>query len=55
MLDTNNTDYFDLSGMMIYDPVIGNSNVQETVPLVQFTECKWLSVIRQLPRGLAKD
>ncbi|KAI1270659.1 alpha/beta-hydrolase [Xylariaceae sp. FL1019] len=39
MLDKNDTTYYDMNGMLIYDPVIGNGIVQDaltTVPFVDF-------------------
>ncbi|KAK0652281.1 Alpha/Beta hydrolase protein [Cercophora newfieldiana] len=38
MLDANDTTYFDLAGMMIYDPSINNMGVQSVIPLVQFVD-----------------
>lgn len=38
MLQTKNKTYFDLSGMLIYDPVITYDELQEPIPAVQFTE-----------------
>ncbi|KAI1821532.1 Alpha/Beta hydrolase protein [Xylaria intraflava] len=38
MLDANDTTYYDLSGLMIYDPVLGNDIVQEAVTTVPFID-----------------
>lgn len=39
MLDRNDTKYFDLSGAMMFDPVIGSFTVvQEEIPIVPFVE-----------------
>ncbi|KAK4212368.1 hypothetical protein QBC37DRAFT_195271 [Rhypophila decipiens] len=38
MLSTKNKTYFDMSGMLIYDPVISYDEIQEPIPAVQFTE-----------------
>ncbi|KAK3326269.1 putative serine-TYPE carboxypeptidase F precursor [Apodospora peruviana] len=38
MLDEKDKKYFDMSGMLIYDPVITYDEVQEPIPAVQFTE-----------------
>ncbi|GAP84604.1 putative serine-type carboxypeptidase protein [Rosellinia necatrix] len=38
MLDANDTTYYDLSGMLIYDPVLGNDIVQEAVTTVPFVD-----------------
>ncbi|GAW18538.1 hypothetical protein ANO14919_080140 [Xylariales sp. No.14919] len=38
MLDANDTTYYDLSGLLIYDPVIGNDVVQEAVTTVPFVD-----------------
>ncbi|EAA31664.3 hypothetical protein GE21DRAFT_7965 [Neurospora crassa] len=37
-LDANDKTYYDMSGLMIYDPVISWDEVAEQVPVVQFTE-----------------
>ncbi|KAI1099531.1 alpha/beta-hydrolase [Jackrogersella minutella] len=38
MLDVNDTAYFDVSGMMIYDPVLGDSVVQDSATVVPFVD-----------------
>lgn len=38
MLDANDTTYYNVSGMLIYDPVIGNLDVQSTVVSVPFVD-----------------
>ncbi|KAI1274565.1 serine carboxypeptidase [Xylaria sp. FL0933] len=38
MLDANDTTYYDMSGMLIYDPVIGNDIVQDAVTTVPFAD-----------------
>jgi len=38
MLNANDTTYFDMSGLMIYDPVITEDDVQEPIPTVQFID-----------------
>ncbi|KAI1113558.1 serine carboxypeptidase [Nemania sp. NC0429] len=38
MLDANDTTYYDLSGLLIYDPVLGNSIVQDAVTTVPFVD-----------------
>ncbi|KAI0855944.1 serine carboxypeptidase [Xylaria cubensis] len=38
MLDQNDTTYYDLSGMIIYDPVIGNDVVQDATTTVPFVD-----------------
>ncbi|KAI1327188.1 alpha/beta-hydrolase [Xylariaceae sp. FL0255] len=38
MLDKNDTTYYDLSGIIIYDPVIGNGDVQNSVTTVPFVD-----------------
>ncbi|KAF2963487.1 hypothetical protein GQX73_g10083 [Xylaria multiplex] len=38
MLDANDTTYYDMSGLLIYDPVIGNDIVQEAVTTVPFVD-----------------
>ncbi|KAI0537176.1 serine carboxypeptidase [Xylaria digitata] len=38
MLDANDTTYYDMSGLLIYDPVIGNDIVQEAVTTVPFID-----------------
>lgn len=38
MLDANDTTYYDLSGLLIYDPVLGNDIVQDAVTTVPFVD-----------------
>ena len=38
MLDANDTTYYDMSGLLIYDPVIGNDIVQDSVTTVPFVD-----------------
>src|SRR5438876_1074451 len=38
MLDANDTAYFDVTGLMIYDPSITYDLVQELLPTAQFVE-----------------
>ncbi|KAI2630047.1 Alpha/Beta hydrolase protein [Xylaria nigripes] len=38
MLDQNDTTYYDLSGMIIYDPVIGDNTVQTSLTTVPFVD-----------------
>lgn len=38
MLDTNDTTHYDLSGVLIYDPVLGNDVVQDAVTTVPFVD-----------------
>jgi carboxypeptidase D len=38
MLDEADTTYFDMSGMLIYDPVIAPGNVQDSIPVVSFVD-----------------
>ncbi|KAK4451899.1 carboxypeptidase [Podospora aff. communis PSN243] len=38
MLNANDKSYFDLSGLMIYDPVISEFAIQEEIPTVQFVD-----------------
>ncbi|KAI3342277.1 serine carboxypeptidase [Ustulina deusta] len=38
MLDANDTTYYDLSGLLIYDPVIGNDVVQDALTTVPFID-----------------
>ena len=39
MLDTNDTTYFDLSGALVYDPVIGSTDyIQEELPTLPFIQ-----------------
>ncbi|KAK0627147.1 carboxypeptidase cpdS precursor [Immersiella caudata] len=38
MLDANDKSYFDLSGLMIYDPVIAEDAIQSLIPMVQFVD-----------------
>ncbi|CAK7220378.1 hypothetical protein SEUCBS140593_004215 [Sporothrix eucalyptigena] len=38
MVDTNDTTYYNVSGMLIYDPVIGQNDVQDNIPAVTFVD-----------------
>ncbi|KAI1250268.1 hypothetical protein MGN70_007321 [Eutypa lata] len=38
MLDKNDTTYYNMSGLMIYDPVLGNDIVQESTTTVPFVD-----------------
>ncbi|KAI1086561.1 alpha/beta-hydrolase [Rostrohypoxylon terebratum] len=38
MLDKNDTTYYDVSGMMIYDPVLGDGTVQDATTTVPFVD-----------------
>lgn len=38
MLDTNDTTYYNMSGVTIYDPVLTHAEIQDVIPVVQFTE-----------------
>ncbi|KAJ8121344.1 hypothetical protein ONZ43_g2177 [Nemania bipapillata] len=38
MLDKNDTTYYDMSGLLIYDPVIGNDIVQDAVTTVPYAD-----------------
>lgn len=38
MLDADNTDYYNVSGMLIYDPVLGDDVVQDSVTTVPFVD-----------------
>lgn len=38
MLDTNDTQYFNVSGIMIYDPLIGHDYLQGSVSVVPFVQ-----------------
>ncbi|CAK7223431.1 hypothetical protein SCUCBS95973_005177 [Sporothrix curviconia] len=38
MVDANDTTYYNVSGLLIYDPVIGQSDVQDGIPSVAFVD-----------------
>lgn len=38
MLDTNDTTYYNVSGVLFYDPVIVNDEIQTSVPAVGFID-----------------
>lgn len=38
MVDANDTTYYNISGVLIYDPVIGQNDVQDNIPAVSFVD-----------------
>ncbi|KAL1902840.1 hypothetical protein Sste5346_000751 [Sporothrix stenoceras] len=38
MVDANDTTYYNVSGVLIYDPVIGQNDIQDNIPAVAFVD-----------------